>query len=134
MSDANWCVNFTGIQHKVCRAGVTYEDVRGDGGTFPCFADRCGSTQCEHVRFLTEEEAKSTAERFEEIVMVRLRHSAVARQQIVAEHGRWKRGMPGVSGVTECPKCQGRLHYSRAAYNGHVHAKCETKGCLSWME
>lgn len=36
--------------------------------------------------------------------------------------------------VIECPKCKGRLHLSQAAYNGHVHGHCETKGCVSWME
>lgn len=36
--------------------------------------------------------------------------------------------------VIECPKCSGRLHLRQAAYNGHVHGHCETKGCVSWME
>jgi len=36
--------------------------------------------------------------------------------------------------VIECPQCKGRLHLSQAAYNGHVHGHCETKGCVSWME
>lgn len=36
--------------------------------------------------------------------------------------------------VIECPKCKGKLHLSQASYNGHVHAHCETKGCVSWME
>jgi hypothetical protein len=38
-------------------------------------------------------------------------------------------------GVMDCPVCgTGKLHYSRAGYNGHVHARCETDGCVSWME
>jgi hypothetical protein len=36
--------------------------------------------------------------------------------------------------VIECPACKGRLHMRQSAYNGHVAAKCETKGCVSWME
>jgi len=36
--------------------------------------------------------------------------------------------------VIECPACKGRLHLSQSSYNGHVHGKCETKGCVSWME
>lgn len=35
--------------------------------------------------------------------------------------------------VIECPKCKGRLHLSQS-YNGHVHGKCETEDCVSWME
>lgn len=36
--------------------------------------------------------------------------------------------------VVECPVCKGRLHLSQAACNGHVHGKCETEGCVAWME
>ena len=36
--------------------------------------------------------------------------------------------------VIECPVCKGRLHLDQSAYNGHVWGKCETEGCLSWME
>lgn len=36
--------------------------------------------------------------------------------------------------VIECPKCKGRLHLSQSSYNGHVHGKCETDGCVSWMD
>lgn len=36
--------------------------------------------------------------------------------------------------VVKCPVCKGKLHLSQSSYNGHVHGKCETKGCLSWME
>jgi hypothetical protein len=36
--------------------------------------------------------------------------------------------------VIECPKCKGRLHLSQSSYNGHVHGRCETEGCVSWME
>lgn len=36
--------------------------------------------------------------------------------------------------VIQCPECKGRLHLSQSSYNGHVHGKCETEGCVSWME
>lgn len=36
--------------------------------------------------------------------------------------------------VVECPICKGRLHLSQSAYNGHCHGRCETDGCVSWME
>ena len=39
------------------------------------------------------------------------------------------------SGIMVCPICKtGMLKYSRAKYNGHVHAQCLTPGCVSWME
>lgn len=36
--------------------------------------------------------------------------------------------------VIECPKCKGQLHLSQSSYNGHVHGRCETEGCVAWME
>lgn len=38
------------------------------------------------------------------------------------------------SEVIECPVCSGRLHLSQSSANGHVHGRCETAGCVSWME
>lgn len=39
------------------------------------------------------------------------------------------------AGVMECPVCKkGKLRYSRAGYNGHVHAACSTETCVRWME
>jgi hypothetical protein len=39
------------------------------------------------------------------------------------------------AGEMECPVCKtGKLRYSRAAYNGHVHARCSTDDCVAWME
>lgn len=47
----------------------------------------------------------------------------------------WRKKEPrGKQEVIECPACNGRLHLSQSAYNGHVHGKCETEGCVSWME
>ena len=36
--------------------------------------------------------------------------------------------------MVECPVCKGKLHLSHAAVNGHVWGKCETAGCVEWME
>jgi len=41
----------------------------------------------------------------------------------------------GTSGTIPCPICEtGTLHFSRAAYNGHIHAKCTTEKCVQWIE
>jgi len=37
------------------------------------------------------------------------------------------------SGSIECPVCGKQLAF-RVHSNGHVHASCETIGCLSWLE
>jgi hypothetical protein len=48
---------------------------------------------------------------------------------------KWRKKPPrGKTEVIECPACKGRLHLSQASSNGHVHGKCETSGCVSWME
>lgn len=48
----------------------------------------------------------------------------------------WRKANKGksVAEVVECPACKGRLHLSISSYNGHVHGRCETAGCVSWME
>jgi hypothetical protein len=39
------------------------------------------------------------------------------------------------AGVMDCPVCgAGKLRYSRRGYNGHVHGRCSTEGCVAWME
>jgi hypothetical protein len=38
-------------------------------------------------------------------------------------------------GTMQCPICRtGKLHYLRSSHNGHVHARCETEGCVTWRE
>lgn len=60
---------------------------------------------------------------------------ATARAAIVKHAGPYKKGV-GKAGKTDCPICKGKetLQYSRAGYNGHIHAHCSTKDCVSWME
>lgn len=41
----------------------------------------------------------------------------------------------GVHGVIDCPVCKkGKLRFTRAACNGHIHASCSTEDCVRWME
>lgn len=37
------------------------------------------------------------------------------------------------TGVVVCPMCGDRLAF-RVMDNGHIHASCKTKDCLTWME
>lgn len=48
----------------------------------------------------------------------------------------WRKAHRGKSAVdvVECPVCGGRLHVSISGRNGHVHGRCETAGCVQWME
>lgn len=128
--------------HKTCEAGVAYDTVEGHGqpGGFdkmPCLWRRGkGAAQpcsCPKAVYPTDAEiAADEAEsnrRFENI--------NTARQAIVAHlGGPWKRGTPGSTGVIDCPVCKavGSLRFSRAGYNGHIHAGCMTTDCVRWME
>ena len=39
------------------------------------------------------------------------------------------------AGEIDCPVCkEAKLRYSRASYNGHVHAACMSDKCVRWME
>ena len=41
---------------------------------------------------------------------------------------------PAGSGTVECPHCKGRLVWARDSGNDHIHAQCQTAGCLRVME
>jgi hypothetical protein len=120
------CKHFTGIQSKVCKAGVCYADVM----PLPCLQDyrRDDAATCEHYAEPTAEEIAED-EAFIEQRMEMHRKAASAIVAIKREHKgqNWQ-------GVVECPVCGGRLHVSHAACNGHVHGRCETADCLAWME
>ncbi len=64
-----------------------------------------------------------------------------ARAAIVAAIGPWTSTRPGASRIgvgwfIACPICgvANALRFRRAASNGHVHAACQTPGCVQWME
>lgn len=57
----------------------------------------------------------------------RVKDIGTAREAIIAT----KQG----SGEIDCPICKtGKLRFSVARSNGHVHAHCSTRLCMSWME
>lgn len=39
-----------------------------------------------------------------------------------------------MSGIIICPNCNWKLSYGKAQLNGHIHASCETKDCVNFME
>jgi hypothetical protein len=137
---AGWCIHYCappplfGPDAKkphVCEAGVQMEKWSGHGQ--PCFLDKKGQSKpdalpCEFLRRPTAEEIAE----HEKWSDARLKMMVVVMQAIQP----WRQKHKGRSfgEVIECPACKGRLHLSIAAYNGHVHAHCETDGCVSWME
>ncbi len=39
-----------------------------------------------------------------------------------------------IVGAVDCPLCEGKVSYSQATSNGHIHAQCSTKDCVNWVE
>lgn len=147
------CKHFTGIGNDVCRAGVKYTEVAKDhdaieyrhAGTsaaskpyvsrrsLPCIVKHnLGGAVCEKCELPTAEE-EAAEEREMQAAFERM---VKARAAIVAHLGPWKKGQGSPRGAIDCPCCgqQRGLAYSRAGSNGHIHARCVTPGCVSWME
>lgn len=120
--------------HATCGAGVSYDSFRGlPFESRPCFwrYKKPQNAGCSLMEFPTPEQLAEYEARWAR----RIEAMGKARRAIV-EHlgGPWKAGTPGASGAIDCPVCGGELRFSRAGYNGHIHASCSTADCVSWIE
>lgn len=135
-----WCIHYRPSKigavngHDDCEAGVLHSTF--DGVPFakrPCFleqktgASKPDAITCEHLRRPTREEIAA----HEGWVKTRFDQFGTVMSGIRPWRDAHK-GQPAAE-VVECPACKGRLHLS-IARNGHVHGRCETAGCVSWME
>lgn len=134
---AGWCIHYRGItgargeRVTSCEVGVEYDTL--PKGRQPCFLTKAGESKpdagpCEKLRRPTSDEIAE----HEKWLGERMEKQIAVMNGIAA----WRKAHKGRSAqeVVECPACKGRLHLSIAAYNGHVHGRCETDGCVSWME
>lgn len=134
-----WCIHYRspsgpgGRKNTTCcEAGVEYSNFAGGFHRQPCFLDKGKSKPdalpCERLRLPTSEEIAA----HEQWLNARMDNMRTVMLGIRP----WREKHKGRSHgeVIECPACTGRLHLSIAAYNGHVHGRCETDGCVSWME
>jgi len=133
------CQYFTGIQNKLCKAGVEIRTLVGgpDFGwatRLPCMlshGERCEVT-CDKRHFPTREEAEQQETEWK----ARLERTgrAIRGAHAHAKAAGLGKGSGG-KGNLPCPtECGGTLYYSVASVNGHMHAKCSTRDCVSWME
>lgn len=122
--------------NDTCKAGVSYELFKGMPFEMrPCFwrYGKDPNAGCSLMEMPTAEQLAAEEEEFRK----RLELTGKARAAIVAHlGGPWKKGTPGAGGIIDCPACGAvkSLSFSRAGYNGHIHAACATEGCVSWME
>lgn len=142
MKRAGTCVHFNGMgldRKRRCEAGVNYRELVGGPDLGWCTRAPCiklGGTQrdpaavvpCERYLEPTAEQiAQSKAERAARSTQFQLAFPLIERVKRERRGSNW-------SGVVECPACKGKLHISHARSNGHVHGRCESAGCLHWME
>lgn len=123
--------------NETCHVGIAYKSLHHAGtrefhDSCPCFGPQ-GTGECQSKVYPTAEEMEADDKRIAELFA----RNATARIAIVESlGGPWKRGTPSASGTIDCPVCgcQKTLRFSRAGYNGHIHAGCSTDGCVRWME
>jgi hypothetical protein len=134
------CIHFTGIQHDKCEAGINYHEQFGTGvGCFahiPCTSDESPKS-CPLVTYPNRTEAEAEETKREALTRRTLKALGAAHNH--AKAAGLGKGHGGV-GEMDCPICcpipgtGGTLQYSVSAYNGYMHARCTTPGCVSWME
>jgi hypothetical protein len=117
------CIHFTGIQNKVCEAGISYDAVRGVDRPykFPCLNQ---GGECKLCQFPTKEEAAAEDLRLTEAV-----------NRTVGIYNRIKsiyQNTGETSGKIQC-LCGGEIGYAIAEINQHISAKC-SKCDVSFME
>ena len=123
----------------------------------PCFKHEHPLTDgCAKCRFPTPEEIKAHDEEATGLIKrITIAHKAIVAdlerrhkagdakvQMNVTRHADFDDGYDdgprnyiSGGGVMDCPVCKtGKLHYSRASCNGHVHARCSTADCVAWMQ
>ncbi len=125
------CKHFNGIQNDVCEKGVEYDLIREKDKRIACIREWDGQNKeaghCTQFEPPTDEEIAEYEKKIEAWVI----STSSARNAITEyiENG------GDFAGTFPCPICDtGILHYSRADYNGHIHAKCSTEDCVAWME
>ncbi len=121
------CRHFNGVQNGVCRDGVPYAKF----GHLPCipmdYVDKDQQPErCPKFSAYTPEEVEQQRRDVDEHV----NRINVARKAIVDHIAETREE----SGAIECPVCKGRLRYSMARCNGHIHAQCSNPECVNWME
>jgi hypothetical protein len=136
----NYCVHYAPREGNGCKAGMDIETIRcvptpsSNGSKMvkwgPCIGGHTLADPCSHCP-KWERRSLEDAEHYADDIEAALHRMTVVMPVISA----WRNQEPrGKSGVIECPSCKGRLHLSQAACNGHVWAKCETEGCVGFIE
>lgn len=141
------CKHFCGLRDKKCNAGIAYDDVTprpkepGCALRIPCHLP--GKFDGLSARQREEENKRGTCEKFELPTDAEIAKYNADVKRIVEMHMksvpfaaemRKKYREKGFADIVECPICRGRMHFTVSNYNGHTSGKCETEGCLNYIE
>lgn len=113
------CVHFTGIQNKLCNAGVNYDDFRGEERPFkfPCIGQ---GGECSKLQLPTQEQVERFNKEMDLMGTTAMKLTAAIRAL-----------KDVTSGEIDCP-CGGKARFAIAP-NGHIRARCPS--ChISFME
>ena len=133
MIERGKCRHFNGVSNKTCRSGVDYREITGGTMRLPCFADRPAPRPCDRYEEPTDEEIAADRARID-ARMEEMRREGILLKPLLERIRRDHKKRSG-SGVDDCPCCEGgKLSWSIAGYNGHIHMRCTTRGCVAFMQ
>lgn len=130
------CRHFNGpVHNKECKANINYRNLVGgpDWGwmaRMPCAG--ASPLRKEPVAECKSRDPYSKEEILEQEKELQKRFAFIAKA-----HGdirKFAKGKDISGGIISCPACSKPLHFSIAKLNGHIWAKCESEGCVQWME
>ena len=125
-----WCRHRTAFDRKkfpVCKAGVDYHQYDGPFDMMPCLGSSPQAiARCPQFSGWTAEENAARELEYQQ-AWARITLAIKAIREAA-------QGDRGCVGRTACPSCNGHLHYSIARVNGHIHARCDTPNCVSFIQ
>jgi hypothetical protein len=126
------CKHFRGIQHDTCSdnrdwRAITGGDMIGVAQRMPCIKRNPDQMICDFYAEPTEKEIEEDNAWIDKAIQ-NIKIAMPLISKIKEEYP------DGGIGTKDCPVCGDKFHFSVAACNGHVHGKCETDDCLSFME
>lgn len=139
------CKHFGGMRPPTCAVGVNVREITGGPDLGWLIRIPCRTTvemrggkpvpraTCPQFELPTDEEHAAEEAKWEAIVLESERRMKLG-QELFRRIRRENKGRSN-SGSDPCPACEGGTLYWRiAGYNGHIHARCTTDGCISFME
>jgi hypothetical protein len=136
------CRYFTGLpmvslqdQRTTCEAGINYRKHIGGPDLGWCSRAPCLTTSMSKEQVPCDKYEEPTQEEIDKFdAEVKEASDRMMRTIPFIEKIKKKYKGQNVKSTDECPECKGVLHFTHAAYNGHVWGKCETEECLNWVE